>query len=139
DDLHDAVKIHSVITTNPQRVVDNLVVSQKGSIVRTALVVGPLIYGVGRGPVNQRSIQAPEIARVTLQRKKGFRLGKGLNVWSNVHVHDLSDLFAKLLDAALTANPDVWNDNGVYFPENGKLVSYTELIVLVIRLTSSPL
>ena len=110
-----------MITTNPLRVVDNLVVSQKGSVVRTVLVIGPLIYGVGRGPVIKRSIQAPEIARVTLQRKKGFRLGKGLNVWSNVHFHDLSDLFIKLLDAVLAANPDVWNDNGVYFPENGKL------------------
>lgn len=119
----DAAKVQNVITSNPGRVVDNLVISQESHLVRTALIAGPLIYGEGNGPVHKRSVQAPEITRVTLQRKKGFRLGKGLNVWSNVHIHDLGDFLAALLEAAVSGNSEAWNENGVYFPENGQMVS----------------
>lgn len=123
DDIRDAENVRSLIANNPARSVDNLVIAQGAGSVRTALIAGPCIHGRGNGPINQRSIQAPEIARVTLERKKGFRLGQGLNVWSNVHIHDLGRLFVALLDAALAGEDQVWNKNGLYFPENGKLVS----------------
>ncbi|KAK5059678.1 hypothetical protein LTR84_009561 [Exophiala bonariae] len=126
DDFHDDESVRSLITANPTRAVDNLVIAQEDSVVRTALIAGPCIHGKGDGPVNQRSIQAPEIARLTLERKKGFRLGKGQNVWGNVHIHDLGRLFVALLDAALAGDSQVWNQNGLYFPENGKL-SFGEL------------
>ncbi|KIX04973.1 uncharacterized protein Z518_05845 [Rhinocladiella mackenziei CBS 650.93] len=120
DDLRDEKEVGSLISANPARVVDNLA-SQEPTTVRTALVVGPLIYGEGSGPVNKRSIQAPEITRLTLQRKKGLRIGRGLNIWSNVHIHDLGNLLLALFEAAVSESSAVWNQNGVYFPENGKL------------------
>ncbi|KAL4876685.1 NAD dependent epimerase/dehydratase family protein [Aspergillus karnatakaensis] len=121
DDL-DAVK--NIIRANPGRVVDNLILAQDPKTIRTALIAGPCIHGVGSGPVNKRSIQAPEIARNTLGRKKGFRLGKGENVWGFIHVEDLGALFARLLGAAIQGSDDgdVWGGNGVYFPENGSVV-----------------
>jgi len=130
DDIRDIEKVRSLITANPARSVDNLVIAQGKDVARTALIAGPCIHGVGQGPVNQRSIQAPEIARVTLERKKGIRLGKGLNIWSNVHVSALGHLFIALLDAAVEGNDEVWNDNGIYFPENGQLVSRCQLLCL---------
>ncbi len=123
NDLTDTDAVRAVIKKNAGRTVDNLVLAQAPEIVRTALIAGPIIHGVGNGPVNTRSIQAPEIARVTLQRGKAPVIGKGLNVWGAVHIHDLGDLFVLLLDAAISENNDVWNENGLYFPENGKLVS----------------
>lgn len=123
DDLNDIQDVMSIIRSNPKRAVDNLVISQDSSKVKTALIVGPLIYGVGRGPVNTRSVQAPEIARVTLEQKEGFRLAEGENSWSNVHVHDLSGLIVALVDAAVNNRPGLWNENGIYFPENGNMVS----------------
>lgn len=102
-----------------------MVLSQDPSKIKTALVVGPLIYGQGRGPVNTRSIQAPEIARNTLAKGHGFRLGKGLNSWSNVHVRDLSQLFFALLEQAASpsARQDLWNEHGMYIPENDAMVT----------------
>lgn len=140
DDLKDIEDVHSVITKNPQRVVDNLVVAQDK--INTALVVGPHIYGLGRGPSHTRSVrllqppsycimysyvqvQAPEIARVTLKLNEGFRLGDGKNSWSNVHVNDLSDLITALVDAAAAGKSDdgLWGKDGIYFPEHGNMVS----------------
>jgi len=33
-------------------------------------------------------------------------------------------LFLALLDAALGEKEGVWNEDGIYFPENGRMVSY---------------
>ena len=132
DDIRDIDQVRSIITGNPARAVDNLVIAQDSSIVHTALIVGPWIHGVGNGPIGKRSIQAPEIARVTLERKKGFRLGKGLNVWSTIHIRDLGNLFVALLDAAVEKDESVWNENGVYFPENGKLVGPKCMIAICV-------
>lgn len=137
DDIRDIDKVRSLITANPARSVDNLVIAQGKDVVRTALIAGPCIHGAGHGPVNQRSIQAPEITRVTLERKKGIQLGKGLNIWSNVHIHDLGRLFVALLDAALEGSDQVWNENGIYFPENGRLVSQCQLLYRSASLRSS--
>jgi len=123
DDLKDAEEIRAIIKSTPTRIVDNLVISQSPSSIKTALIVGPLIYGTGRGPGNTRSIQAPEIARVTLQEKQGFRVGQGLSAWSNIHIRDLSLLIVKLVEAAATGREGLWNEEGLYLPENGYMVS----------------
>ena len=95
-----------IIGKNPQRAVDNLILnaSQDYPSVRTALVIGPLIYGKGRGPLNQRSIQIPELSRIALQRGRAVQIGKGLNRWGNVHVDDLGDLIVRLVERAIAKN-----------------------------------
>lgn len=64
----------------PHRSVDKIVLAagrEDSSPVRTAIVCPPTIYGKGRGPGNQRSIQMPELAKCILQEKKGFQVGAG--------------------------------------------------------------
>ena len=122
NDLADTDAIRAVIKKNAGRAVDNLVIAQGPETVRTALIAAPIIHGVGGGPVNRRSIQAPEITRLTLQRGKAPVIGKGVNVWSAVYIHDLGQLFGLLFDAAVSKNTQVWNQNGLYFPENERLV-----------------
>jgi hypothetical protein len=124
DDLKDQKQILSAIQKNPKRVVENLVISQTPSSVKTALIVGPLIYGVGRGPVNQRSVQAPEIAKATLKLGHGFKLNEGKNIWSNIHVHDLANLVSLLIGAAKDGRDGFWNEDGVFNVENGELVRF---------------
>lgn len=119
--MADTDKIIRTIQSNPKRVVENNLISQPAH-VRTALLVIPLIYGTGRGPVNQRSIQAPEIARSTLHLGHGFRLGAGQNAWSNIHIHDLSDQVLALAEAAINQRKGLWNENGIYCLENGNMV-----------------
>ena len=121
DDLKDTIKIIDIIRNNPKRIVENILISQPAQ-VRTAFLVIPLIYGKGRGPGNQRSIQAPEIARCTIKLGHGFRLEAGQNAWSNIHIQDLSNQLVALTEAALNQREDLWSENGIYCLENGKMV-----------------
>jgi hypothetical protein len=125
DDIEDIMEVQSIIASNAKRVVDQLVLAQDPAKVKTALVVGSLIYGVGQGPCNIRSIQLPNLARHILKTGEGFLVGAGKSVWSNIHVADLGLLFTILLEAATAQKEGHWNDAGIYMPENGKMVRYS--------------
>ncbi|KAJ5737508.1 uncharacterized protein N7483_002633 [Penicillium malachiteum] len=91
--------------------------------VRTAIVCPPTIYGPGRGPVNQKSIQAYLLSAAVIKRGKGFLVGKGENVWHQVHVQDLSNVYLALgVAAAEGGGKATWNDEGYYLAENGSFV-----------------
>ncbi|GAD91906.1 nucleoside-diphosphate-sugar epimerase [Paecilomyces variotii No. 5] len=91
--------------------------------VKVAVVCPPTIYGPGRGPVNTKSIQAYLLAAAVLKRKKGFLVGEGKNVWHQVHVQDLSNVYLALGDAAAAGGGKAtWNDAGYYLAENGSFV-----------------
>ncbi|PLB36089.1 NAD-dependent epimerase/dehydratase family protein [Aspergillus candidus] len=124
NDLHGIQEIHNILDASPQRAVDHLLRGMHpiNSRVRTAMVYGPLIYGKGRGPVNQRSIQIPDLAKATLQHGHGLHLGRGLNAWNTIHISDLTALIVKLVvESSRTSNPELWNENGVFFAESGKM------------------
>jgi len=77
-----------------------------------AVVIAPsLIYGRGHG-VNPDSIQVPWL--IALARKQGVpkHIGPGANLWSNVHIDDLVDLYLLALDKAPAG--------AFYFAENGE-------------------
>lgn len=110
-----------------KRLVDSffLNLAKSPSSPKTAVVFPPLIYGRGRGPVNQRSVQAPGLSNVAIQRHEAVQVGKGQSIWSNVHITDISQIFVKLVEKAVQAeNGELWNENGLYFAENGELVRY---------------
>ncbi|KAL4874366.1 NAD(P)-binding protein [Aspergillus karnatakaensis] len=126
NDLTGISEIRNIISSSPKRAVDNLLLSlsAKQSNIRTAIVYGPLIYGLGRGPVNRRSIQLPDLAKATLNLGHGVQVGKGLSCWSNVHISDLSQLVVRLVQEATCRQgetPSLWNENGIYFAENGSM------------------
>jgi hypothetical protein len=103
------------------RVVDKIVLatSANNPHIKTAIVCPPTIYGPGRGPDNQRSNQAYKGANCILQRKKGFMPGKGKNIWHQVHVQDLSELYLLLGEAAVSGGGKAtWNEQGYYLAEN---------------------
>jgi nucleoside-diphosphate-sugar epimerase len=104
------------------RVVDKIVLATSVSNphIKTAIVCPPTIYGPGRGPDNQRSQQAYLGAKCILENKKGFMPGKGKNVWHEVHVQDLSELYLLLGEAAASGSGKAtWNEQGYYLAENG--------------------
>jgi nucleoside-diphosphate-sugar epimerase len=91
--------------------------------ISTAIVCPPCIYGPGRGPDNQRSMQAYRMASAALKRGKGFQVLEGKNIWTEVHVQDLSNVYLALVAAALEGGGKAtWNDEGYYFAENGDIV-----------------
>ncbi|KAF2144334.1 uncharacterized protein K452DRAFT_296527 [Aplosporella prunicola CBS 121167] len=125
NDFNGIEDIRQWIKKHPSRAVDNAVLnaSAKTPGIKTALVVGPVIYGPGRGPVNQRSIQTPELAKTIIRRGKAWQVGKGQSVWDNVHVQDLGDIFLRLVERAAKGDDSkpYWNENGIYFTGTGQL------------------
>ncbi|GKU08695.1 unnamed protein product, partial [Fusarium langsethiae] len=70
------------------------------------------------GPVKQRSVQIPALAKVALERGHAVRAGRGLAAWTNVHVADLARLFVLLAESGAKGNKDdkIWGEDGIYFP-----------------------
>nr|POF05841.1 uncharacterized protein CFP56_53228 [Quercus suber] len=130
NDLAGVDEVTSLPDNAPHRNVDKIVLAAAAQGLRTAIVCPPTIYGQGRGPGNQRSHQVPELARTTLQRGHGVKVNAGKTFWCNVHVHDLSDLFLKLVENAAAGaslaewpgKPDLWGEKGYFFCEAGEHV-----------------
>ncbi|KAL3952127.1 hypothetical protein ACCO45_013844 [Purpureocillium lilacinum] len=119
DDLDGVADIRDMIQKHPSRAVDNymLSVAQDTPQVNTAILFPPIIFGTGHGPINQRSIQIPRLAKATLERKRGLVVGKGENRWGSVHIRDLGRLVLKLVESATEPgqyDEQLWNDNGLY-------------------------
>ena len=81
------------------------------------------------------------MCKAFIERGHAFMIGEGKNIWTRVHVHDLSQLFLNLVEAAGNLSPlssynhedaDItaaagggkatWNDEGYYFAEAGEFV-----------------
>jgi nucleoside-diphosphate-sugar epimerase len=121
-DVDGADEVRQLIQQNSaKRVVDNKLLNLTGP--KTALVFPPIIYGQGRGPIKQRSVQIPELARAAIQNRKAIQVGKGESTWSNVHISDISDIFVRLVEKAVQGADDstLWNRNGLYFAGNAML------------------
>ena len=123
NDGPDLIEVTSLPDSAPHRTVDKLVLEADDAKLHTAIVCPPTIYGVARGPVNQRGHQLYELARCTLQRKAGFQVGAGKTWWPNVHVYDMSKCYLKLaLAASVGGRSASWGKDGYYFTENGEHV-----------------
>lgn len=108
----------------PHRKVDKIVLGiDSPETVKTAIVCPPAINGPGRGSGNVRSVQAYRLAAAVLKRQKGFLVGEGNNIWHEVHVRDLSNLYLLLGEAAAAGGGSAtWGKEGYYFAENGEFV-----------------
>lgn len=116
------------------RNVDKIVLAAGSDKTKTAIVCPPTIYGRGRGPDNQRSVQLYKAVEGFLQSQKAFKIGKGQNVWHFVHVHDLSHLYLLLGEAAANGGPPAtWNEQGYYLAENGSF-AWGELLQSVAKI-----
>jgi len=103
--------------------IDRLIVDAAGRGVRSVVLCNSLIYGTGPG-LNADSVQIP--ALVAAARKSGVvrHIGLGLNIWSNVHVDDMADLYALALQRA--------PDGAFYYIENGE-ASFAEAAAAIAR------
>ncbi|MFE0755961.1 NAD-dependent epimerase/dehydratase family protein [Inquilinus sp. NPDC058860] len=79
--------------------IDRLIVDAAGRGVRSVVLCNSLIYGTGPG-LHADSVQIPTL--VAAARTSGVvrHVGRGLNIWSNVHVDDMAELYALALDRA---------------------------------------
>lgn len=121
DDLRNVERLRQIIRAyKDRRVVDNFILDLGPKSFKTAIIFPPIIFGAGRGPVNQRSIQVPQLSQAALKQNAGLYLNKGLSKWGIIHVSDLAKLFVKLTEHAVNATQvPIWNENGLFFAENG--------------------
>ncbi|OAL25021.1 hypothetical protein AYO22_04898 [Fonsecaea multimorphosa] len=125
DDWEGIQEVTSLPDAAFHREVDKIVLAAgENTLIKTAIVCPPTIYGIGRGTGNQRSAQIPMLAEAILKRGAGFQVGEGKANWTNVHVFDLSNLFAKLVGEALSGqNKATWGAEGYYFAQGGEHAS----------------
>src|SRR5471030_1692397 len=90
--------------------IDNLVLAAAGKGVRSAVLCNTLIYGHGALP--RDSVQLPRLLKQA--RKSGVvrHVGPGRNIWSNVHIDDVVDLYLLALEQTPAG--------AFYFVENGE-------------------
>jgi len=94
-----------------RRELDLLVLGAAHSGIRAAVICPSLIYGVGCG-LNHNSVQVPFLTANAREQGAVQIVGRGLNVWSTVHIDDVVDLYL----LALTQAPA----GAFYFAENGE-------------------
>jgi nucleoside-diphosphate-sugar epimerase len=87
------------------------ILSFKTKGVRSIIICPSLIYGISQGP-DKHSMQVPWL--IALAKKAGVakHYGPGENIWSNVHIDDLVDLYILALASAPAG--------AFYFAENGE-------------------
>lgn len=114
---HGPLARYEVIPTEPRlekagRVaIDKAVIQAAGRNIRTIVICPTMIYGTGLG-LKKESIQVPMLAQTARQYQAGVFIGKGANVWSNVHISDLVELYLLALQKA--------GAGSFYYAENGE-------------------
>ena len=102
------------ITPMPEKAtrvaIDNQVLRASLDGVRSVVIRPTLIYGRGIG-VESSSVQIPKLIE---EARKGTarHVGRGLNVWSNVHISDVADLYLLALEHAPAGS--------LFYAENGE-------------------
>ena len=91
--------------------VDRMVLGWAQRGVRAIVVRPSLIYGTGRG-LNPRSLQVPKLVELAKKKEIGVHVGRGLNVWSNVHIDDVADLYLRAIESAPPGS--------LFYAENGE-------------------
>lgn len=120
DDWNGVHELVSLPDDAPHRQVDKIVLEAASDHVKTAIVCPPTVYGPTRGMGNPSSMQINEIVRIFLLHGRTFQVNQGKNIWHEVHVQDLTDMYVSLTEAAVTGSPNsTWNEEGYYLAENG--------------------
>ncbi|CAI7671291.1 unnamed protein product [Penicillium discolor] len=134
DDLDNAADLRDIIRAyKDRRVVDNYILNLGSNGPKTAIIFPPIIFGAGKGPGNQRSVQVPSLARAALLQRVSLYLGRGLSRWGIVHVSELADLFVKLVEHAVNATSGpIWNENGLFFAEKG-FESFKDIALVIAK------
>jgi nucleoside-diphosphate-sugar epimerase len=101
----------------PRRDIDVMVLEAASHGVRSIVICPSLIYGQGRG-LNPQSVQIPFLAKNARQQGVVQIVGAGQNVWSNVHLDDVVDLYLLCLANAPAG--------AFYFAANGE-ASFEEI------------
>ncbi|KAJ7870909.1 NAD-binding protein [Mycena olivaceomarginata] len=136
DDL-DEVQMASIGPTQLHRAVDLEIFSADDEgYIKSYIIIPTTVYGVAIGPLVESGIQKPQttvlppLIAASLDRGQAGMVGDGKNVWQNVELRDVADLYIVLYDAIITDTTTAHGRSGLYFAENGthELVQVGEII-----------
>ncbi|KAG0291713.1 hypothetical protein BGZ98_002922, partial [Dissophora globulifera] len=129
---NDVAQLSSLPDTQPHRDVDLEIINPSlADKIDSYIVAPPDIWGEGTGPGNHISAQIPYQVKFSIKHKQALQVGKGLNIWSKVHILDLARFYDALFQRALQ-EPDEgespskgWkplpkNGDQYYFVEDGE-------------------
>ncbi|KAG5652021.1 hypothetical protein H0H81_006574 [Sphagnurus paluster] len=130
-DDNEPAQIETLDPAQPHRNVDlELVNADKQGYVKIYIIFPSTIYGIASGKLvdlgiqNPYSVQIPALIDASLDRGASGMVGKGKNIWPNVHIDDVADLYIILYDWIKT-NPETGHGReGFYFGENGEHTLY---------------
>ncbi|KAF9046915.1 NAD(P)-binding protein [Hymenopellis radicata] len=104
----DTALLDTLAPTQPHRPVDlTIFEADEQGYVKTYVVAPGSIYGRARGPLaamgiqRVHSIHIPVLVELALSRKQAGVFGEGQNVWVNISISDLVDLYTTLFDTIL--------------------------------------
>ncbi|WP_323505800.1 MULTISPECIES: NAD-dependent epimerase/dehydratase family protein [unclassified Glaciimonas] len=78
---------------------DKLIIDAAGRGVRSVILCNTMIYGNGL-KLNPYSVQIPPLVAQARKSGIGRFVGKGVNIWSNMHIEDVVDLYLLALKKA---------------------------------------
>jgi nucleoside-diphosphate-sugar epimerase len=91
--------------------IDRVVFDAAKQGVRAVVIRPSMIYGEGRG-VRKESAQVPALIENAKKAGIGLHIGKGENIWANVHIDDVAELYLVALQKAPAG--------ALYYAENGE-------------------
>jgi nucleoside-diphosphate-sugar epimerase len=91
--------------------IDQVVFDAAKQGVRSVVIRPTMIYGEGRG-ARKESAQVPALIENAKKAGIGLHIGKGENIWANVHIDDVVELYVLALQKAPAG--------ALYYAENGE-------------------
>ena len=120
----DDTPVHPLPGKVARVAIDRLVLDSAKNGVRAVIVCPTMIYGRGHGG-HAESVQVPRLIALAKKHGAGRHVGRGENIWSNVHIHDLVPLYMRALEKAPAG--------AFYYAENGEN-SYREIAEAISRM-----
>jgi nucleoside-diphosphate-sugar epimerase len=79
--------------------IDNQVIASAKQGIRSVVICPCMIYGEGQGE-NSESQQVPTLIKQAIKSDTARCIGRGLNIWSTIHIQDLTDLYLTVIKNA---------------------------------------
>jgi len=107
----DTEPVKPVAEKEARVAIDRAILDGARANIRSLVICPCMIYGRGLG-LHKESIQVPLLWKQAQESGVVRHVGRGLNIWSNVHIADLADLYLLALTNAIPGT--------FYFAENGE-------------------
>jgi nucleoside-diphosphate-sugar epimerase len=112
DKIYDEASLITPVAQKEARVaIDRLILDSAHEGIHTVVICPCMIYGRGLG-MSKESIQIPALINQAKKSKVARCVGRGLNVWSTVHIEDLVELYLLAAKGSVPAGTFLFAENG---------------------------